>query len=67
MDSYTKTEYKVLELFRQDPYQSNQDLANELGVSGTTVSTHFRNIFKKAGVSGRNARFKLLKQTPSKK
>jgi DNA-binding CsgD family transcriptional regulator len=49
----SKQERRILELIRQD--RSNKEIANELFVSVSTVKTHINNLYKKLGISSREA------------
>ncbi|PLX12787.1 MAG: hypothetical protein C0597_12510, partial [Marinilabiliales bacterium] len=51
-ESLTKRELETLKLIAED--YSNQDIANELFISKTTVKTHVRNILLKLEVKNRN-------------
>lgn len=51
--SLSKQEHRVLELIQQD--KTNKEIATELFVSVSTVKTHINNLYKKLGISSREA------------
>ncbi len=52
LDELSNTEYKVLELLAFG--KSNQQIAEEMFISVTTVKKHVTTIFKKLGISKRS-------------
>jgi len=60
MFSFTRKEKEVFEVINENPFETNREIAEKMCISQNTLFMHLKNMFKKTGSSGKNARHQMI-------